>query len=408
MGQDFYQAVYAHPDTGWAVINTSENMPQTLKDDFSAVERGNAGAASGTPVPMGKNETPSCMYEIYFRNDAVGLVRVQYNLSDGQGRPVSFAHGYIFPDAYTLLKKPDDLLRVKKENFADQRIKGEERALIRATPGAFNRELIERSKAKDKPQELLMEEPFSLEGALEVCGISEDAYRTYILAIYAHILSTNTDTNLYIKTDGSEKYAWNLLYLTYSAIPYSMRTLLSASTYLHIEQHNTKLIFCAELPGNMPQIDPVSGSNNVMGSTVEKRMKDRNPFIVNAIDCALAGKQDQFFIAIRDCLRLMGNEKLNTMQAVNLAYSFLEKEYDNMERLPGFIYGWGALPVANSEYWEKVMCNLLKKAEDKSVTLSAETRDMLSSRLEKAVTDDFKNRVGAYLASSGERKWTDG
>jgi len=339
MDRDFYQAVYAHLETGWALINTSENIPQTLAEDFTAVQRKNAGAASGTPVPMGNNETPSCMYEIYYKNGSVGLVRVQYRLSDGQGRPVSFAHGYIFSDAYTLLKKPENLLCIKKENFADQRIKEEERAALKAVPGAFNSVLIARSGIRETPLELLMDEPFSLEGALNACGLTKEAYRTYILAIYVHVLSTHTDKNLYIKTDGSEEYARNLLYLTYSAIPYSMRTLLSASTYLHTEQHNTTLIFCAQLPDHMPQIDPVSGSNNVMNSVVEKRIKERNPLIMESLDYVLCGKQEGLFNSIETCLRIMGNEKLNTLQAINLAYSFAAREYENAERLPGIIYG---------------------------------------------------------------------
>lgn len=404
MSDFFYQAVYAHPKEGWAVINTSDDLPEKLSNDFSSIERVNAGLASGTPVPMGDNETPSCMIEIYFKNDAVGLVRVQYGLSDVQGRPVSFAHGYIFPDAYTMLKQPERIVSIKNENFADQKISEEEKAKIRSMPGALNEALIEKSIAKDMPLELTRENSLSVKDALEICKMTKESYSRYILAIYVHILSSKTENNLYIKTDGTEVYARNLLFLTYSAIPFSMRSQLSASTYLHMEQHNTKLIYCAELPDNMPHIDPVSGNNNVMNDTLEKRTKDRNPFIMRAVDCVMDDRQIQFFTGIEVCLRLMGNERLDSMQAINLAFKFGMKEYDNAEQLPGMIYSWGALQVPNSEEWEKSMAFLLKKAEELSVSVGSETRDMLSSRIEKAVTNSFRNVANAYLASFGERK----
>lgn len=408
MSDVFYQAVYAHPKEGWAVINTSDDLPEKLMNDFSAVERVNAGLASGTPVPMGDNETPSCMFEIYFKNDAAGLVRVQYGLSDVQGRPVSFAHGYIFPNAYTLLKSPEKIISIKNENFADQRIDDEEKAKIRSTPGALNEALIEKSLAKDIPLELTRDNSLSVKDSLEMCKMTKESYGRYILAIYVHILSAKTENNLYIKTDGTEKYARNLLFLTYSAIPFSMRSQLSASTYLHMEQHNTKMIFCAELPDNMPHIDPVSGDNNVMNDTLEKRTKDRNPFILRAVDYAMADRQIQFFTAIEGCLRLMGNERLDSMQAMNLAFKFGMKEYDNAEQLPGMIYSWGALQVPNSEEWENGMTFLLKKAEEFSVSVGTETRDILLSRIENAVTESFRNIANAYLISSSERKGTDG
>lgn len=404
MAQDFYQAVYAHPDEGWAVINTSEDLPEKYADDFSAVERVNAGLVSGTPVPMGNNENPTCMYEIYFKNDAAGLVRIQYGLSDVQGRPVSFAHGYIFPDSYKLLKTPESVLSVKKENFADQRISDAEKTQIRSMPGALNKALIERSMSKDMPSELIRDSVFSAKEALEACGMTKESYCRYILAVYAHILAAKTENNLYIKTDGSEGYARNLLFLTYSAVPFSMRSQLSASTYLYAEQHNTKLILCAELSDNMPYIDPVSGESNVLNATLEKRIKDRNPFIMRAVDCVMAGRQNQFFRGIEACLRLMGNEKLGSMQVINLAYKFGMKEYDDAGQLPGMIYSWCALQVANSEEWEKGLCVLLKKAGVYSVSIGNETRDILLSRLEKAVTDNFKNIARASLISFGKQE----
>ncbi len=400
----FYQAVYAHTNEGWAVINTSEDLPPILENDFLSFERVNAGLVSGTSVPTGDNEAPSCMYEIYFKNDAVGIVTVQYGLSDLQGRPVSFAHGFIFPESYTLLKKPEKILSIKKENFAPYRIKDEKKMEIRTTPGAINDFLIKSSACENIPAEIASNnEIFSVKEALKYCGISREFYSRLILAVYIHVIASKSESNLYIKTDGSEKYTSKLLYLIYSAVPFSMRTQLSASTYLHVEQHNTKLIFCAELPSNMPFFDPITGENNILNEILEKRTKERNPFIEKAIEYALDEKQERFFSAIEYVLHLMGNEKLDSMQVINLAYKICNKEYDNSEQLPGIIYNWGALPVANSEDWEYILISILKKAEEYSMVLGDETKKILSSRLEKAITDDFRSFIESYLKSYDEQ-----
>lgn len=399
-----FQACYAHPDTGWAVINASADMPKGLTDDFLLTERANAGMAAGQKVPMGENETPFCMLEIYCRNDAAGLVRTRYSLSDVQGRPISFSHGYIFSDAYELLKDPNDLLCITRDNFADQRVSEVKWTEISSVPGAVNHELIKASELERMPETFLVCEPYSYQNALKVCHLSEKAFHTYMMAVYAHIFSGNTDKNLYIKTDGSEKYAWNLLYLTYLAIPYSMRVLLSASTYVHVKQHNAKLIFGYELPEDVPKIDPVTGANNVMSDIVERRTRERNPFITASVEYAACGKQDSLFKAIESCLKLMGDDRLNTMSVMNLAYAMCRKEYEIPERLPGLVYSWLALPVHNTVKWENVVCILLKKVELYNAKLGREVEKLLCSRLEEAVTEDFKAQINLYLTLSDGRK----
>ena len=217
------------------------------------------------------------------------------------------------------------------------------------------------------------------------------------MSIYVQILSANAEKNLYIKTDGSENYNKNLLYLIYSAIPYSMRTGLSVSSYVHVGQHNTKLILCAELPDNMPYIDPITGNNNVMNAVLEKRTIDRNPFISNGVNYALVGKNDLFFTGIESGLRMMGDVKLNSMQAINLAYKFGMKQYDEPEYLPGMIYSWVTLPVPNTENWENGLCFLLDKAEAGTITIGDEIKKALAPRFNNAVTESLKERAKSFL-----------
>ncbi len=399
----YFQACYAHPDTGWAVVNTSENMPQSLIDEFSLIERGNAGLAANKTVPMGMNENPTCMFEVYYSNGSIGLVRVQYRISDSQGRPISFAQGYIFQNAYHVLKTPENLLRVSGENYSMQKIPEQKKKEIRSTPGALNRELISLAEPDSKQELLLTEEEYSVKNAMEVCGISEEAYLSYMLAVYSHLLLSNMERNLYVKTDGTERYAKNLLFLTYQALPYSLRTQITASTFLHEGQHNTKLIFCYEVPGGVPFIEPVNGSNNVVTETVAKRTRDRNPIIEESVHRAVLEEHEQWYKKIALILEHAGDEQLNTMQILNLVSHICAKDYEKADDLPGIVYGWMALSVQNTEKWELIAGDLLFKALTKDVHLGKEVDDLVRSRRETAVTAEFRKRANAYLASVAEK-----
>lgn len=394
----YYQACYGRADTGWSVVNTSPNIPKSIADDFAAIERGNAAAVSGRLVPMGANETPSCMLELYCKNDALGLVRVQYHLSDIEGRPISFAHGYIFPDAYELLKNPGWILSLSRVNFADQRISQEEKEGLRKLPGELNRELMKKSVPELMPGEFICNPVPSLSEAMSRCGLDKETYKNWIIAVYSQVLATNIQKTLYVKTDGSEEYALNLLYLTYLAIPYSLRPLLTASTYLKEKQRNTKLIFCAELPAGVPHYDPITGETNTVNDVVAKRLDDRNPVISAALGHLLEGTDKRCFEFIEACLDLMADAWITNMQSINLAYSIYRREFQMPERLPLILHNWLALPVQNNEDWEEFACFLFSEMQNKGIEPNAETAEILSTRLKDAVTDEFVEKARSFFA----------
>lgn len=389
----FYQLCYAHPDTGWGIVNTSPGTPKEIQDIFSSVERVNAGLASNEYALTGKNETPMCMFEITGKSNIAIIARIQYGLSDGQGRPISFSHGYVFEDAYQLLKDPNNIVGITKENFADQRITESERDSAKSIPGAMNRMLLEKTLPEYIPEELIMNYPLSFRAALDYCNLSLEMFRKFLLVVYSHLLSSNSDNNLYVKTDGSELYAWSLMYLTLSVIPYSMRPGFSCATYMHKGQHNAKLIFCAELPQGVPQIDPITGLNNVINEVTEKRLQNRSPIILDAVNRAVEGKQNGLFDGIEECLRLLGDERNISMQTINVCFGVWNKEYENSDRLQGILYGWLTLCVQHSPQWEIVLCELLNQIKIKGLELDSEIRKKLLSLLEQPITAELRGII---------------
>ena len=144
----------------------------------------------------------------------------------------------------------------------------------------------------------------------------------------------------------------------------------------------------------MSFFDPLSGNNNIMTEVVEKRLYDRNPFIKSVCRMTIDGNGTDLFQSIEAFLRLVGDCHLNSMQAINLAYSFCMKEYEKDDRLLGLLYGCLSLPVKNNEGWEKIVCMLLDRINEKSIKLEGDLCDMLKSRVDYACTEKFLRKVG--------------
>ena len=373
-------------DTGWSILNTSDNIPKSVLDDFLTVERANA-AAAGKLLPDSERGGRSCMTELFCRNNLLALVRVQYQLSDNEGRPVSFAQGYLFPDAYEMLKNPNELLTVDPANFAEQQITSEEKAMLRSHTGALNHELMK--KAANIPETLSFSPPLTISNALHCCGMDRERLLVWLKAVYLQLFLSKTPKSLYVITDGSQEFLQNLLYITYCSLPYSLRPLLTASTHLYKEQRNTGLLFTTTCNGAW--IDPMTGENIVLDDTIGKRVENRNPIISASVNYVMDNMQDECFSGMEDYLNQAGDVRLNSLAAINLAYSMYKGDYRQQERLPVLIHQWLSLPVPNSDSWEKVAVQLMELMYDKQCQISSDTRTLLISRLSKAVTGNFKD-----------------
>ena len=393
MQDGVFQLCYAHPDSGWGVINTSFDTPKEIQDVFSSVERVNAGLASSEYALTGKNETPRCMFEIVSRDNISIVARTLYGISDVQGRPISFSHGYVFSDSYQLLKNPNNVIDISNDNYADQRITDTERDTVKSIPGAINHLLIEKTQPELIPDELIKNTPVNVRDALDCCHLSIELYRRYMLVVYSHLLSTGSDNNLYVKTDGSEQYARNLMYLTLSAIPYSMRSILSCATYLHKGQHNAKLIFCAELPQGVPQINPLTGQNNVINEITEKRLQNRSPIILDAVKRVAEENQNELFDGLEECLCSLGDKQINTMQTLNLCFGVWNREYEKPDKIQGIIYGWLTQCVQRSQQWEETLCVMLKQLKSANLEMDPEIRKLLPPLLEQPVSDELQDLI---------------
>lgn len=376
MKEKFYQACYTRVGVheGWKTVNVSPDIPLHLLSFFEKTEAGNE-VKRGTPLD--ENGNALWMLEIMSERGGIGISRIQYGLSDAFGRSNIFCHGYLFPNGYEMLKNPNQLLCIQDKNF--------KRSM---------------EETQEIPKELSMEAELDAEGAMKLCNMTAEGYIRYIHCIY-YALSTNTKNTIYVCTDGSDDMAKALLYLTYIAIPYSLRLKITASTCPEIEGANKMLVFSRKIPEHTRYVNPQTGENNIMTSAIEMRWK-RNPFVSYFAENYQRPEQNEhIFQKIEKWLGEMGDISLNDMDSLRLAYSmcYLTEKLKEDDELSGLLYDWLALPVSNSEKMERVIVCFLNEIVARQIRLGHETEELLKERADTAVTREMRDVYFSYFSS---------
>lgn len=372
----FYQACYTRLDTGegWRTVNCSSDIPHQM---LSVFEKTGVGNAAKNRTPKDRNGKDLNALEVISEQGYVGLSRTQYGVKkDDFGRDVHFSNAYLYEDAYEFLKDPNNLLRIADSNFKKN---------------------IEETKVI--PTKLEMKETFDVESAFKSCNMTKESYVKYVQCLYK-ALSTSTKNTIYVLTDGDDETARNLLYLTYSAIPYSLRTRVTAYTCPDIEGREKMLIFCREVPEYGEFVNPQTGENNILTSAIEKRW-ERNPFVSYfAVNWQDEERNEALFRAMEQWLAEMGDVTMNSMEALRLAFTMcsLDVQSASDDEIAGLLYDWMALPVPNSEPLERNIVLLLNEAVERRIKLGQEADQLLSGRLKTAVTKEFSEANLRYLS----------
>ena len=371
----FYQACYTRVgvNEGWKTLHYSTDIPQVL---LAAYEKNEAGNEVKRGTPLDKNGNALWMLEILCEKGFVGISRTQYGLSDAFGRSNFFSHGYLFPDAYELLKNPNVLLGISDENF---KTKVEETESV--------------------PERLMRKETYSIEKALDNCHMTKENYIIYIKCLY-YALSTNTNNTIYVRTNGEDEIMRNLLYLAYMAVPYSLRIKITASSCTELDNTNRMLIFGENIPEYSRYVDPWTGENNILTPAIEKRW-ERNPFVTCfAENCEREEYNEKLFRDMEKWLVEMGDILLNGMDALRIAYMMSTEDIDNVQddEIMGLIYDWLALPVASAESYDHQTAALLSEMLKRKIRLGEEAEQMLKERVASSVSEKLKDTYLQYLA----------
>lgn len=222
---------------GWQTVAASPDLPAEIERAYILLQNQN--------IPDGAaniGETTQVMTELVSSNDYLFLTRIRYGLADELGRQNNmFAHSFIFSFKDTeVLKDPNRFLTVSGDNFKE-----------------------DLEAAGQIPDAFIRTAPYTLAGAMELCGLNRESYRLLIQCVFAQRMGSSIKP-LYIHCSGDEKILRALLYCIYVGIPYFMRRTLSCATSAIGGGAKRDLILSGNHGNTDYYFDPADGSNNIL------------------------------------------------------------------------------------------------------------------------------------------------
>ncbi len=383
----FYQYCFTRlggnaADAGWQSLNKSGDIPQELVNAAERIAKDNHISES-SKAPLGV-----AMHQIFTepQSDGLGVARVYYSGVDPFGRVLYYNHAYLFENAYEMLKEPNNVLGIADSNF---RYTAEETA--------------------DIPTDLQYSEPLCEAQALEACGMTAESYAAYMKAIFRIFYETAKKT-IYVKTDGSDKMAKDLLYLTYSALPYSLRHRITAETYAKPKSaEGCSLVFTDNIPERVKYVDPVTGANNVVDAALDAWLSKYGYalYYVNAYPNSVAHKKE-YFGGLEDILTKIGLKNTENNDLLNLAFKVGTTKTESLsnDELVRYFNEWLSLNLPLNDYVIGKLCSLLEMVTARDITINdvitTKIVDKISKSQSEKLTDKYLQYLNSYMGKMSE------
>lgn len=381
----FYQACFTRVGgtdrtSGWQLTNLSEDIPGKLLSVFEQRQKGNEPVGRG--MPRNRDREPLCALEISCEADSVGLTRIQYGVPC-YGREGLFSQGFLFLNAYELLKEPNRLLSVADENFCF-------RAEIRPDSAEALQGYLDRTATP--PAELVRGPGWTVGSALARTGMNRSSYKKLICCLYGS-WAKSAKNAVWIKTDGTDEYVRAMLYLIYAALPYSMRPKVTASTFS--DARNISVIFSHELSDGCRYFDPVNGMSNVLTSNQLKRWS-RMPFVTMAFE-----DEAPRFDVLEELLARMGDRCSQDTNMLQIAcqMGLGGADADPVDQLYDFLN----IPQDYNEMMERWASEKVDAVAEiitaQGTELSSDMEQLLDQRLEAAQTRELRDACYRFKAA---------
>lgn len=239
MVETINQCCYTHIGT-WTAIAQKGNFEQKYIGELSR--------HSTLPGPEYNNDLS--VFETVGYGDKFLVMRTQYGLKDHTTETVRasmFSHGYLI-DVGSDKFDPNVFLTLSKENFC-----------------------TDVASAQAERTGFLRSDKFTLRGAMETAGLTQETYAKLIKCVYQMAMRSIHKQSLIIKSENDEQ-STALLYCIYAALlPRYARHLSSASTSYNFSDMR-KIVFSKEINSSKKYFVPETGDNNVLSANIEKKL----------------------------------------------------------------------------------------------------------------------------------------
>lgn len=250
MAKNFMQCCYTRVggqsvSSGWQTVAASDGITPDIYKTYLLLQ--NANVPSQTPTD--EAGIPLNVFELVGTGENLFMTHIQYGLTDNLNRQNNmFAHSFIFSlkDIKTI-QDPNSFLTITEKNYK-----------------------ISEEEAVKIPEELLRDPAFSIEGALQACGLDHERYIKLIRCIFAQY-NGKSKKPLHILYQGDEYVLRAFLYCIYRGIPYFMRRCLTVATADVNDQQSKDLIFSKTYSAMDYYFDPATGENNILTGRLENK-----------------------------------------------------------------------------------------------------------------------------------------
>ncbi|GFH42505.1 hypothetical protein Hs30E_10560 [Lactococcus hodotermopsidis] len=293
---------------GWQAINATPGLPQEAISAFTRFQNGNITPPSFDAEDVGSQ----LVTELQNDGNFAFYTLIKCNAAaDDRGRPIMFAHSYVFP-LNEFVQAPQDVLGLEQSNFA-----------------------FEIAQTASAPQVLTKKIPFSLSEAVESLGLNKDSYAALVQCVY-FILDSKAKNSLHIICDCAPDTIRKFMTCIYAALPFEFRKKITYATYELQSGAVKTIIFDRKIKSaSNYHLIPQTGENNVISDVVLKRWKKYEfmRFVPN--NYKDNANLDDYFKCLEEKLDLFGSAQTTSLDLYKIAYDLISDEQnENMTATP--------------------------------------------------------------------------
>lgn len=242
--------------SGWQTVNVSPTLAAATVNAFEGMQNGNVRYIRNGEFDA---EDASLRIVTELRNDGrtMFLTRIKYGLTDemDRPRPALFAQGFAFP-VDLIASDPQSVLNVEYSNFAIAPDQTKTAPLVELTATA--------------PTSFVLAPRRSAVELLASTGLDKQHFADLVLCTMITLFSRSKDT-LTIHCDCSENTIRTVMSCLYAAVPPSLRSRLTFSTYLTNPGMPTTIVFAHPSRFSARVFDLATGKTNVLTPAARRR-----------------------------------------------------------------------------------------------------------------------------------------
>lgn len=387
--------------SGVQIAGRSEGIPQNSLSAFSksSGEKGKVGTSLTKPISV---------FEFSEIDGSFIISKFTFGLHDMLGRLCHRSDGVVFPltENPGLYKDPNSFLSIDKANF---NLPLKELYNKISDVNDTNRDKFELKPEFQQGNNVLTiyEEPVVFSENFVLENILSKYFKNNKKRIFDFIRcvywSVSSSIPLYIKSSFNVDEIFEIIYLVYYVLPYSLRAKLSLRTYNIPMLTPTNIIFTDTAVNNGKIYDFDNGKNNVFDSTIMENAYQKYQYINFVANNIEEPELKEYFDVLQDVMEELGVPDSTDFKFIGVAHEIVcdEEQGEQLvilrdEILKKFL-DFLTLSYNNVKIdWH--IAKLLEIIIDNNITLNESIQERLLVKLKITQSEQLKNIGYSYTA----------